>query len=209
MDTTSILTEGDSEPGNGSIDIYSRIATQLSDLVPIRGIEVERDDVRQLLILMAEENSGIKLPARSLSDGTLRFLTLCILAEDSEADGLLCMEEPENGIHPAKISAMVSLLKDLVVDTNEVVGPENTIRQLIIATHSPYLVQLQNPSDVLLALYVSTRNKRGESVNTMRCKPLSRTWRCNDSEKGVGLATIVAYLSNPPGAQISLFGPEM
>lgn len=186
--------------------VYSRIAAELSDLVSIKRIYVETDEVRQLLILMIEEKTGIKIPARSLSDGTLRFLTLCIINEDPESEGLICMEEPENGIHPAKLKAMVDLLHQLVVDINEEVCNENPMRQMIIATHSPSLVQLQDKNDLLFALETVVKSNKGKPIDTLRCRPLSNTWRCNKAEPGVGLGTILSYLTTPPGAQISLHG---
>ncbi|HBK30102.1 MAG TPA: ATPase, partial [Porphyromonadaceae bacterium] len=51
--------------------------------------------------------------------------------------GLLCFEEPENGIHPFRISTMASLLKDL---TNDFTDEELPLRQVIVNTHSPILV---------------------------------------------------------------------
>ena len=187
--------------------LFSRVASTLSELVPIKRIKVERDEIRQLLILLVEEKSGIEIPARSLSDGTLRFLTLCILGEDPESEGLICMEEPENGIHPAKIEAMINLLRQLSVDVDEKINHENPMRQLIIATHSPLLVQLQKEDDLLFAMEATIKGTGGEPVNTLRCRPLSGTWRCDETEKGIGKATILAYLTTAPGAQISLIDP--
>ena len=84
--------------GDEAERVYSRIAAKLSELVPITDVRIDIDPVRQLLILVVQEESGVLLPARSVSDGTLRFLSLCILGEDPESEGLICMEEPENGI---------------------------------------------------------------------------------------------------------------
>lgn len=184
--------------------LYSRVASTLSGLVPIKQIEVEKDDVRQLLILVVEEKSGVKIPARSLSDGTLRFLALSILGEDIESEGLICMEEPENGIHPAKIQAMINLLRQLVVNVDEPIGDENKMRQLIIATHSPNLVQLQNRDDLLFAMEAMIKGDSDKPIDTLRCRPLSDTWRCSEQESGIGISTILAYLSLAPGAQISI-----
>lgn len=184
--------------------VYSRIASTLSGLVPIKTVSIEEDDIRQLFILVVEEKSGVRIPARSLSDGTLRFLTLSILRDDPESEGLICMEEPENGIHPEKIRAMVKLLKQLVVDVNEEIGLDNNMRQLIIATHSPYLVQLLEEADLLFAMAATIRGKNNLPISVLRCRPLCETWRCGDQEKGIGLSTILAYLSMPAGAQLSL-----
>ncbi len=188
--------------------VYSRIAAELSDLVSIRSIYVETDEIRQLLILMIEEKTGIRIPARSLSDGTLRFLTLCIINEDPESEGVICMEEPENGIHPAKLSAMVDLLHQLAVDVNDEVSIENPMRQMIIATHSPNLVQLQDKNDLLFAVEAVVKGDNSKPIDTLRCRPLSSTWRCDENERGVGLGTILSYLTTPPGAQITLYELE-
>ncbi len=79
------------DPTSGRL--MARVTSRLADLVPVSSIEVKRDEVRQLLYLVARERSGVEIPARSLSDGTMRFLTLCVLGEDPEATGLICMEE--------------------------------------------------------------------------------------------------------------------
>ena len=201
------------EAGEDPDQLYGRIATQLAQLVPVGELKVVVDEVRQLLTLEARETSGIHLPARSLSDGTLRFLTLCILNEDPEFRGLICMEEPENGIHPARIEAMLELLEKLPVDPSDRPGPENPMRQIIIATHSPSLVQLirnQNPDNLLFAKETQVRGPFGGPASTLRCHPLMNTWRTRSvdeneaAERGVGLSTILAYLSAPPGGQLRI-----
>jgi len=84
-----------------------------------------------------------------LSEGTLRILTLCILEYDNKHTGLLCFEEPENGIHPFRIGAMAQLLKDLCTDFSDIEIP---LRQVIVNTHSPILV------GNILELYMNDKN---------------------------------------------------
>lgn len=198
------LASGEKTPEKDPADIYTIIANRLAELVPVSELHVDIDDVRQLLTLQVEERTGVSLPAASLSDGTLRFLTLSILVEDSGTRGLICIEEPENGIHPAKIPEMVNLLKDLAVDPEEEPGPENTFRQVIVATHSPVFVQLQKPDDLLFAVEAQVRRADGTPARTLKCRPLYDTWRAKGHEPSVGLATIMAYLSAPPDAQLEL-----
>lgn len=114
------------------------------------------------------------------------------------------MEEPENGIHPAKIGAMVALLRDIAVDTNMPPGEDNPLRQVIVATHSPAFVQLSNQNDLVFALEATIRSDDGLPMDVLRCKPLQDTWRATRTGKSVGLATILAYLTAPSGAQLSL-----
>lgn len=184
--------------------VYSSIANRLAELAPISNLCVNVDDVRQLFTIEVVEQSGARLPAASLSDGTLRFLTLAVLLADPESAELICIEEPENGIHPAKLPQMVQLLKDLAVDPNEPPGDENPFRQVIVATHSPAFVQLQQRDDLLFAMEARVRTQSGDSMRTLRCRALDDTWRGRSGEPTVGIGTILAYLSSPPGAQLDL-----
>jgi hypothetical protein len=100
-------------------------------------------------------------------------LALAVLEADPEAKGLLCFEEPENGIHPERIVAMLDLLQDLAVDAESQVGEDNPLRQVIVNTHSPVVVS-QVPDDSLLFAETVSR-KLGSSEAVFR--PLSGTWR--------------------------------
>lgn len=197
------LTTDELDRNGDPEQVSSRVANRLSELVGVPKIEIDVDEVRQLLSLQVREKSGVTLPARSLSDGTLRFLTLCIIAEDPMTRGVICMEEPENGIHPAKLEAMVELLRDLAVDPYEEPGLSNPFRQVIVATHSPYFVQLQEPDDLLLATEVEVKGPDGAPSTTLRCKPLSGTWRAGKGQ-GIGQLAIVDYLVQPPSARFQL-----
>lgn len=191
------------ERGEDEASLHARIASRLAGLVGIQEIGVDVDEVRQLLTLVAREGEA-SLPARSLSDGTLRFLALCLVAEDPSAKGLFCLEEPENGIHPAKLSAMVELIRELAIDSEERPGEDNPLRQIIVATHSPYFVQLQDPQDLLLAVPAAVRTRSGQPAQTLRCLPLHGTWRARDGEKGIGMAALLDYLAVPPGAPLGM-----
>ncbi len=79
--------------------VYARVANRLAELIEDVGeIWVERDDRRELLTVMVKNRDGTSHPARALSDGTMRFLALAVLELDLKAEGVICLEEPENGI---------------------------------------------------------------------------------------------------------------
>ncbi|MEU9887657.1 AAA family ATPase [Sphaerisporangium sp. NPDC051011] len=186
--------------------VYSRVTGRLADLagVTVRDLSVQEDDVRELLTVQLREASGLTLPARSLSEGTLRFLALCVLLEDPDVQGLLCMEEPENGIHPANLGAMVDLVKDLAVDVTDAPGRDNPFRQVIVNTHSPAIVQLVDPDDLLFADTVLRRGPDGELTRALQLHPLAGTWRAKGGGISVTRADILPYLTTPPGAQLSV-----
>ena len=192
------------ESGERSDIVLQMVSIILSELAPVNMVKVAKDDVRQLLSLEIEEQSGIKLRANSISDGTLRFLALAALTEVVDESAVICMEEPENGIHPAKMEAMNRLLDDIAVNPNEPVDNENPMRQVIVATHSPYFVQLQNKEDLVLAKPRMARSKSGELVeHLLQCQPYHGTWRCSDQREGMNLLSLQSYLMPPKTAQIA------
>ena len=186
---------------------YARVATRLSVLtgVGVRRVLVDTDDTRELITLKLEEPNGVELPARSLSEGTLRILALAVLAEDPDARGVICMEEPENGIHPANLGAMVDLLRDLAFDPLDAPGEGNPFRQVIANSHSPSLVQLLKPEELLYATADFARRESGEIARALRLAPLKDTWRDGQQQvPPVTKADILPYLTSPVDSQLSL-----
>ena len=88
----------------------------------------------------------------------------------------LAVEEPENGIHPARIPSMIKLLKDIAVDVSEQVDSENPLRQVIINTHSPAVVK-QVPEETVLFAKPKESIREGKRFNGVRFSCLSDTWR--------------------------------
>lgn len=115
-------------------EISRKLQTFLPQFTEVDVIDDKEN--RQYLIKLRDKNKR-SYTSRVLSAGTLRILALCILEYDEKHTGLLCFEEPENGIHPFRIEAMAQLLKDLSVDFTE---EDALLRQVIINTHSPVLV---------------------------------------------------------------------
>lgn len=186
-------------------DVYAMLSIRLSDLISVQTIRVAQDDLRQLLSLELEEPSGLTVRANSISDGTLRFLTLAILAEVSDEPAVFCMEEPENGIHPANIDAMNQLLRDIAVNADKRVDLDNPLRQVIVATHSPYFVQLQRIDDLVLAKDQMERTETGKMMrNLLKCLPYHKTWRdSGDEQDGFYRGSLQSYLLPPERAQLA------
>lgn len=69
------------------------------------------------------------IPATRLSDGTLRYLCLLAILCDPDPPPLVCIEEPELGLHPDILPKVADLLR---------AASERT--QVIVTTHSDILV---------------------------------------------------------------------
>jgi predicted ATPase len=137
---------------------------------------VDRDEKRALLSIVLTDTSGTEHEARNLSDGTLRFLALAILAEDPQAQGVICLEEPENGIHPTRIPAMLRILHDLAVDTDYAVDSDNPLRQVVVNTHSPPFVS-QIPASELVLVRVESHRHGESNVPAATFRWMAETWR--------------------------------
>ena len=80
------------------------------------------NDARRQFELDVHEPSGVWLGARALSAGTLRLLALATVAADPRSGRLVCLEEPENGVHPQRPEALLALLDDIAVDPRAAPG---------------------------------------------------------------------------------------
>jgi predicted ATPase len=81
------------------------------------------------------------IPATRLSDGTLRYLCLLAILCDPAPAPLICIEEPELGLHPD----ILPKLADLLIQASE-------HTQLIVTTHSDIIVDAltEHPDAVLI-----------------------------------------------------------
>lgn len=151
-------------------EVVNRLRELNSD---VSELDVFADEARDQLVLRAKV-PGVNnwLYGRSLSDGTLRYVALAIMLVDTHDRGVLCFEEPENGIHPSRIPSLVDLLYDYAVDLDEPVGDENPLRQVIVNTHSPEVARRLSPDDLLFAESAKTGLDQ-----TSVFRPVSGTWR--------------------------------
>jgi predicted ATPase len=71
------------------------------------------------------------------SDGALRLLALTLPAYLDDFRGIYLIEEPENGIHPRAVETMCQSLSSVYE------------AQILLATHSPVILSVVEPEDVL------------------------------------------------------------
>jgi predicted ATPase len=173
--------------------VYSELANRVAELIEdVRELRVRDDQRMETLTLEVGGRAGVVHPASSLSDGTLRFLVLATLAMDPEARGVICLEEPENGIHPERIPAMVRLLREIAVNPDYAVDIENPLRQVIVNTHSPVVIKaLKEGELVYLDEQRVERDGVDGSVALLRVPPGS--WRA-DSQATTALPLTAGQL---------------
>ena len=95
------------------------------------------------LLFVNDKNLNTSINFLAMSDGARRvllLLTFVVLAQINNYN-LICIEEPENSIHPG-------LLRKFLYTISELSGTT----QLIFSSHSPYLINYMNPEDIYLGL---------------------------------------------------------
>ena len=116
-----------------------RLAAPYFDDFALRPRELNEDQIR---LEWCHNGSDAYFNASSLSDGTLRFisLTTLLLQPESLRPTVILLDEPEIGLHPCAIELLASLLRRASIKS-----------QVIVATQSPILVDHFEPDDVLVA----------------------------------------------------------
>ena len=94
------------------------------------------------------------IPATRLSDGTLRYLCLLTLLLHPEPPPLICIEEPELGLHPDILPTIAELLIDASRRT-----------QIVVTTHSDVIVSAL--SDTPESVLVCERNQDGSYLRRL------------------------------------------
>lgn len=121
------------EPGRFN-DWIAHLQTALPDFCGLKVITRQEDRHKYLMLRYL---NGVEVPSWTASDGTLRLLALTLLAYLSELSGVYLIEEPENGIHPRAVETMFDSLRS-VYDA-----------QILLATHSPVILNLAQAEDIL------------------------------------------------------------
>ena len=134
-------------------------------------VEVENDPATERFVIWAKAQDGRRLSSRLLSDGTLRMLVLVTLRNDPEHEGLLCLEDPENNVHPARLKGMTEILQDLATDFSDPDQSELPLRQVICNTHSP--VFISHP-DILSHVLFAHMASRTEPEDTSQLQHVTR-----------------------------------
>ena len=100
------------------------------------------------------------IPAGRLSDGTLCFLCLLVILYHPAPPPLICIEEPELGMHPDVIPAIAEMLIEASART-----------QLIVTTHSDLLIS--KLGDIPEAVVVCERTDQGSVLRRLEKEKLS------------------------------------
>jgi predicted ATPase len=96
----------------------------------VERVEFDRTQLREVMMFLVERGDR-KVSARSISDGTLRFLGHVVALLTCPEDSLMVLEEPDVGLHPSRVRLLAELLEDVA---------KRRRVQVLATTHSPALL---------------------------------------------------------------------
>ncbi len=99
------------------------------------------------------KGGGFEISTPLASNGLIAFLAYLTLVHSPSHPSVILIEEPENGIHPRQLERLIGLFRKLT-ETSKLPP------QIVLSTHSPYLLDWVPASNVL----VFGRRDNGESV---------------------------------------------
>ena len=161
--------------------LLSDVVADLSALIPsVAGLDVRDDPGDSEYSFALKLADSLSFSSRVISDGTLRLLALVTMLNDPRHGGVLCWEEPENGVHDARIPALMELIR-IAADGTDVPGT-HTGFQILVNTHSPVVMSALEDHEVVAADVISTLTPETQS-RTSRTRMRSGVF--SDPEKGL------------------------
>jgi predicted ATPase len=107
---------------------FRNIEKTLQTFIPtIEGIQIEV--TKDGLLRLKVKEDGVEHSVKVVSEGTLRLLALLAILSPQNPASVICIEEPENGVHPKRLRHMARLLQNA-----------SEKRQIIANTHSALLL---------------------------------------------------------------------
>lgn len=131
---------------------FEALNTELARWLPeFSRILFDTPDPGQRAFLLRTRDGQHRIPAASLSDGTLLALAYLALCYWPRLPMVLCFEEPDHGIHPRLLRHIQDAMYRLCYP--EKFGEKRDPVQVIATTHAPYMLDLyrEHPEEVVIA----------------------------------------------------------
>jgi len=126
------------------------------DIKKVWAEKVGRLGIDAMLYCEEEWKTGeiTEIDARSMSDGTLRFLAIITALLTRPKGSQIVIEEIDNGLHPSRAKLLVKILREI--------GSKRNI-DILITTHNPALLDAFGPEIVPFVVVAHRDSKTGES----------------------------------------------
>ena len=171
--------------GGPDRDVRAQFEDELHAIIPtLKGVSTppaaagDKPGAKEVHFVLAGANGkrAVTIPGALASDGAMLVTAFLALAHGPTPD-LLLIEEPENGLHPARVGQIMGLLRRM---SEGKVGEQR--RQILMTTHNPLFLNQARPEEVRI---VQRRPDSGTHVT-----PLERVVNIDDMLKDFGIGEL-------------------
>jgi predicted ATPase len=154
-----------------SSDFKERMNKRLSFVFPYfesLSFLTDADDLGHTYGVWKERGFQKTFNLKQVSDGVLRFLCLIAVLENPNPPSLICIDEPEVGMHPDAMGILAEMVRSAATRT-----------QVILTTHSPQFLDFFAPEEIIIV----EKEKDESTFKRLSDKPMLDKWL---AEYGVG-----------------------
>lgn len=164
-----------------SPESFERITEVARDVFPDIGRLLTWPTQQGTVYLASQERGLLRpTPIYQMSDGEIVFIAFLslICAPDDLSGTSFMIEEPENHLHPRLLETLVSLLRQV---RQEVAERKVPVSQIVLTTHSPYVLDQMNLEEVI---WVDKKNGESQIIRPGEKSDLRKL--VEDKDLGIG-----------------------
>lgn len=125
-------------------DVWSRLNAALRRFLPRFKRLTTHVQGGTIQIFLHEDGLRTPVAATRLSDGTIRFITLLAVLLRPGVAPLICLEEPELGLHPDALTLIAELLVEAAQKTQIIVTTQSDVLVSALSEHAESVVVCEN-----------------------------------------------------------------
>jgi predicted ATPase len=120
----------------------AKVMVSRQRLIEIDGKSISYEESQEMAgqEVVLDMNTGKRIPAHAISEGTMLALGLLTVLMDPNQPNLVLLDDVEQGLHPQAQRDLIAVFKEIL--------QENRNLQIIFSTHSPYIVDELTHSQV-------------------------------------------------------------
>jgi AAA15 family ATPase/GTPase len=120
----------------------AKVVVNRQRLIEVDGKSIPYEESQEITgkEVVLDMDTGERIPGQAVSEGTMLSLGLLTVLMNPQQPNLILLDDIEQGLHPKAQRELVAVFKEII--------QENSDLQIIFTTHSPYIIDELQPSQV-------------------------------------------------------------